>query len=188
MQYFHTIRQLTFYSGCDKLFTSRKTEGITMEISIRRAEKKDAERLCQLLETIAQLHHEGRPDIYGEGGAKYNISEVEAKTENEDEIILVAVNEDDVVMGYTMSKIIEVEACGILLPHRKMYIDDVCVDSAFRKHGIGKMLMDATKQVAIDAGCHIAELNVWAFNENAVNFYKNCGMNVQRMYMEYVLD
>lgn len=158
-----------------------------MEIKIRRAEKKDAARLCALLETIAQLHHEGRPDIYGAGGAKYNINDVEKKTENEDEIILVAADENDEVLGYTMSKIIDVEANGILLGYRKMYIDDVCVDSAFRKHGIGKMLMEATKHEAEKAGCHLAELNVWAFNENAVNFYKSCGMTEQRIYMEYVL-
>ncbi len=158
-----------------------------MEIKIRRAEKKDAARLCELLVTIAELHHEGRPDIYGTGGAKYDIPAVEEKIENKDEIILVAVNEDDFVLGYTMSKIIDVEENGILLPYRKMYIDDVCVDATVRKAGIGRKLMDATKQEAINAGCHLAELNVWAFNENAVNFYKNCGMTVQRMYMEYIL-
>lgn len=158
-----------------------------MEISIRKAEKRDAARLCELLETIAELHHNGRPDIYGAGGAKYDIPAVEEKITNKDEIILVAVNEDDLVLGYTMSKIIDVKAQGILLPHRKMYIDDVCVDSRFRKHGIGRLLMDATKKEAKNAGCHIAELNVWAFNESAVNFYKSCGMKVQRMYMEYVL-
>ena len=160
----------------------------SMEIRIRRAEKKDAKRLCELLETIAELHHNGRPDIYGAGGAKYDIEAVEEKISREDEIILVAVNEDDITMGYTMSKIIDVKAEGILLPYRKMYIDDVCVDSAFRKLGIGRLLMDATKKEAENNGCHIAELNVWAFNENAVEFYKNCGMKVQRMYMEYVLD
>ena len=158
-----------------------------MEIRIRRAEKKDAERLCELLKTIAQLHHEGRPDIYGAGGAKYDIPAVEEKICNSEEIILVAVNDEDIVMGYTMSKIIDVEENGILLGYRKMYIDDVCVDSAFRKLGIGKKLMEATKAEAENAGCHLAELNVWAFNENAVNFYKSCGMTVQRMYMEYIL-
>lgn len=158
-----------------------------MNITIRRAEKKDAKRLCELLETIAQLHHEGRPDIYGSGGAKYNIKDVEKKIKNKDEIMLVAVNDDDEVLGYTMSKIIDVKENGILLGYRKMYIDDVCVDSAYRKLGIGKKLMEATKLEAQKANCHLAELNVWAFNENAVNFYKSCGMTVQRMYMEYVL-
>ena len=159
-----------------------------MTIRIRKAEKKDAKKLSEFLVTIAQLHHEGRPDIYGAGGAKYDITDVETKISNPDELILVAVNEDDIVMGYTMSKIIDVEENGILLGYRKMYIDDVCVDSSARKLGIGRMLMDATKKEAEKCGCHIVELNVWAFNESAVEFYKSCGMTVQRMYMEYVLD
>ena len=159
-----------------------------MTTRIRKAEKKDAKKLSELLVTIAQLHHEGRPDIYGAGGAKYDITDVEKKIENTDELILVAVNDDDVVMGYTMSKIIDVEENGILLGYRKMYIDDVCVDSSARKLGIGRKLVEATKKEAENSGCHIVELNVWAFNESAVEFYKNCGMTVQRMYMEYVLD
>lgn len=159
-----------------------------MDITVRYAEKKDASRIADLLETIAELHHNGRPDIYGGGGAKYDIAAVEKKIEDKEEIILVAVNEDDYVLGYTISKITDVPENGILLPYRKMYIDDVCVDSSFRKLGIGKKLMDATKEEAAKNNCHIAELNVWAFNENAVEFYKNCGMSVQRMYMEYVLD
>lgn len=159
-----------------------------MNVTVRRAEKKDAARIAELLETIAQLHHEGRPDIYGDGGAKYGIEAVENKIADKDEIIFVAVNDEDTVMGYTMSKITDVRAEGILLPYRKMYIDDVCVDSSFRKLGIGKKLMEATKLEAQNQGCHIAELNVWAFNENAVEFYKGCGMTVQRMYMEYILD
>ncbi len=159
-----------------------------MTIKIRKAIKKDAERLSELLVTIAQLHHEGRPDIYGTGGAKYDITDVEKKISNKDELILVAVNDEDVVLGYTMSKIIDVEENGILLGYRKMYIDDVCVDSSARKLGIGRQLMEATRKEAEKSGCHIAELNVWAFNESAVEFYKSCGMTVQRMYMEYVLD
>ena len=158
-----------------------------MEITIRKAEKKDAPRLKELLETIAQLHHEGRPDIYA-AGSKYDVKDIEKKVKNKDELILVATDENDTVLGYTMSKIYDVKDNGVIVGHKKMYIDDVCVDSAYRKHGIGTMLMAATKEVAVNAGCHIAELNVWAFNENAVKFYENCGMKRQRMYMEYVLD
>lgn len=159
-----------------------------MSISVRKAQKKDAGKIALLLESIAQLHHEGRPDLYGNGGAKYDIKAVEDKIGNEDEIILVAVNDADEVMGYTMSKIYDVAQDGIKLAHRKMYIDDVCVDPACRKQGVGKILMEATKQKAIDADCHICDLNVWAFNESAIKFYESCGMTKQRIYMEYILD
>lgn len=158
-----------------------------MEITIRKAEKKDAERLVELLHTIAELHHKGRPDFYL-GGSKYTVKDIEKKLCDKEQLILVAVNEEDFVAGYTMSKIYDVKQEGVLAPMKKMYIDDVCVDSAFRGCGVGKKLMDATKQAAIDAKCHVADLNVWAFNEGAVEFYKSCGMKVQRIYMEYVLD
>lgn len=154
---------------------------------IRKAEKKDAPRLAELLKTIAQLHHEGRPDIYA-AGAKYSEKDVEKKIKDKNELILVAADDSDRVIGYTMSKIYDVKDDGITVGHKKMYIDDVCVDSSCRKQGVGKALMEATRQAAKDAGCHIAELNVWAFNKNAVKFYESCGMKQQRIYMEYILD
>lgn len=158
-----------------------------MEVVIRKAEKKDAPRIAQLLETIAELHHQGRPDIYAGGGAKYDIGAVESKIADENEIIFVAVNEDDFVLGYTMSKIFTTKDEGIVIGHKKMYIDDVCVDSNYRQYGIGRKLMETTKQKAVDEKCHICELNVWAFNEGAVKFYESCGMTKQRIYMEYIL-
>lgn len=158
-----------------------------MEIKIRKAEKKDAPRIAELLKTIAELHHKGRPDIYAGGGAKYDVKDVEKKIDNKDEIIFVAVNEADYVLGYTMSEIYTTKDDGIVIGHKKMYIDDVCVDEEYRNNGIGRLLMAATKQKAIDENCHNCELNVWVFNETAVKFYESCGMTKQRMYMEYIL-
>ena len=158
-----------------------------MEIRVRKAEKQDAPRIAELLCTIAQLHHEGRPDIYAGGGAKYDIADVENKIADDGEIIFVAVDENDYVLGYTMSAIHITKNEGIVIGHKKMYVDDVCVDSAYRHLGIGKLLMEATKQKAIDENCHICELNVWAFNESAIKFYESCGMTKQRIYMEYIL-
>lgn len=159
-----------------------------MNITVRKAEKKDAPRLVELLGTIAELHHRGRPDIYSAGGAKYTVKDVEKKIGNKDELILVAINDDGYIMGYTMSKIFNTKKDDIMISFKSMYIDDVCVDASFRRNGAGRKLMEATKAHGQAAGCHNVVLNVWAFNENAVEFYKSCGMKVQRMYMEYLLD
>lgn len=156
-------------------------------MKIRKAEKKDAPRINELLKIIAELHHEGRPDIYA-GGFKYSVKDIEKKLSDDSELILVAVNDDDYVLGYTMSKLYEVQPKGVLAGYKKMYIDDVCVDESFRHEGVGRALLLATREYAEKAGCHLAELNVWAFNENAVKFYESCGMKKQRIYMEYILD
>ncbi|MCD7827854.1 MAG: GNAT family N-acetyltransferase [Clostridiales bacterium] len=99
----------------------------------------------------------------------------------------MAADENDFVTGYTMSKIYERGGEGIMARQKAMYIDDVCVDKEFRRSGIGKKLMNATVKEAEKAGCQIAELNVWAFNEQAIKFYESCGLTKQRQYMEVVL-
>lgn len=158
-----------------------------MEFNVRKAREDDAFRIHELLKTIASLHHNGRPDLYSDK-EKYAVSDIKEKLKRPDEIILVAADKNDFVLGYAISKIIDVPDEGVNVGHRKMYIDDVCVDENYRKNGIGRALLESSRREAADRGCHVVELNVFFFNETAVKFYESCGMKRQRMYMEYVLD
>lgn len=49
------------------------------------------------------------------------------------------------------------------------------------------MLVDFAKKFAKDNGCSRIELNVWAFNKEAYDFWANQGMKEQRHTMEYIV-
>lgn len=63
---------------------------------------------------------------------------------------------------------------------RKMVsIDDIGVDEALRGRGIGKRMMADLCELAREKGCSGLQLYVDAPNENAIAFYKSCGLQIR---------
>ena len=67
---------------------------------------------------------------------------------------------------------------------RILWIEEICVDEKCRKNGIGKMLMLEAENVAEKLNCKRIELNCWEFNETALKFYEEIGMETKRRIME----
>lgn len=74
-------------------------------MNIRKAEEKDIPRLLALLGQVLQIHAEIRPDIFIPGTTKYTVCELAELLQQEDKPIYVAVNEDDVCMGYAFCQL-----------------------------------------------------------------------------------
>ena len=68
-------------------------------MNIRRAQKKDMKQIDELLEQVDLVHHKGRPDLF-KIGRKYNDEQLLAIIEDDNTPILVAVDEEDRVLGY----------------------------------------------------------------------------------------
>lgn len=155
---------------------------------IRKAEPKDASRVLELLEEIADLHHKGRPDIFSGKSPKYDTPMLLKKFENPQEHIFVSVDEKDCVNGYVMCIVEEKDKPFFTQrPYRTLYVDDLCVDKSARGQGIGKALMQKATEEARALGCYNLDLNVWACNTDAIRFYEKIGMQKQRQYMEFIL-
>lgn len=58
---------------------------------------------------------------------------------------------------------------------RTIHLEDFIVKEEYRKHGIGKMLFDATVKAANDFGAKRLEWLVLEWNEPALNFYRKIG-------------
>ena len=151
-------------------------------MEIRAACKKDIPRILVLLEQIAKLHAEARPEIFRRG-TKFSFEDVEQMLSDPNKPIFVAV-EEDLVLGYIFCVHKEIRGHGALCDRKVLYIDDLCVDESYRGKGIGKALYDRAINLALETDCFNVELNVWAFNASAIRFYEKCGMKPQRMIME----
>ncbi|NLD88375.1 MAG: GNAT family N-acetyltransferase [Clostridiales bacterium] len=155
-----------------------------MNIKVRCACPKDGPEVIRLLGQIGKLHSEGRPDIYRDNIRKYSQAEFEAKIKSESEPVLVAVDEDDNVLGHVFGVLNVRENHPTMRDMRIMYIDDLCVDEACRGQGIGRALMNAICAVAKEMNCTKIDLNVWEFNTSAIKFYEACGMKTFRRHLE----
>lgn len=151
--------------------------------TIRPAEPRDAARLRELLEQICLLHVEGRPDIFQPAG-KYTIDDIVNMMGNAEKPIFVADTGDDIA-GYVFCQL-KRPRNPVMRDILNIYIDDLCVDSKYRRLGIGRALFERIKALAAELGAYNIDLNVWAFNESAIAFYRSLGMKPSRMYMEII--
>ena len=158
-----------------------------MNITIRKAVIKDTDKIIELLEGIALLHHEGRPDLFKTGTKKYDKQQLKTLFKDENRPVFVAVDELDQVVGYCFCIIVNNEAHAVFNEFSTLYIDDFCVDANYRGAGIGKKLMHFVKEFAKEIGVYNIDLNVWEFNESAIRFYESCGFSTQRRRMEIIL-
>jgi len=61
------------------------------------------------------------------------------------------------------------------LGKRGIYLEDLFVRPAFRKHGVGFALLRELARIAVDRDCGRLDWSVLNWNELAINFYKQIG-------------
>ena len=157
------------------------------KITVRRAEPGDGVAVVRLLRQIADLHHEGRPDMFKTNRQKYNEEEYAAILKEKDRPVFVAVGETGDVLGHCFLKVERYEGHSVFIDHSTLFIDDICVDNNCRGQGIGHMLFAAAKAYAEQIGVYNIELNVWEFNDGAVRFYESHGFKTRSRIMELIL-
>jgi len=147
----------------------------------------DVEYIMPLLSEVAQLHGDNRKDIFHNPTLHYSENEIKGFIENGGLNVFVLTGEVDEITGVLLCKIQENKNHSVLLDSKTLWVEDTCVSEAYRGKGHGKMLVDYAKKFARDNGCSRVELNVWAFNKNARDFYESQGMKGQRTVMEFEL-
>ena len=156
-------------------------------MTIRKAQEKDISRIIELLGQVLQIHAEIRPDIFIPDTTKYTEQELATLLKDEKKPIYVAVNEEDVCLGYAFCQVKEQPFSNNMVQFQSLFIDDLCVDRFARGQHIGESLFDYVKQEAKKMGCYEVTLNVWTGNTAAEKFYEKMGMKTKEKQMEYIL-
>lgn len=153
---------------------------------IRFAVEKDIPKMLDLLSQVCLVHHRGRPDIF-KIGTKYSSQDLKVLLADKERPILVAVDENDSVMGYCFCIFQQHNDNSVLTDIKTLYIDDLCVDENLRGKHIGKQLYQAAVKLAKENGCYNLTLNVWSCNPSALRFYESMGLKPQKIGMETLL-
>ena len=153
---------------------------------IRRARPDDMARINELLFQVQALHAEGRPDIFKIGAKKYTDDQL-ARIIEDDTTPIFVLEEDGDIAGYAFC-IYQVTPENSQVYYRKvLYIDDLCVDAACRRRGVGTRLYRHVLKTAAENGCNSVTLNVWRVNEGAERFYNSLGMQPLKTTMETII-
>ena len=154
-----------------------------MSYSFRCAQPSDIPRLLELLDQVLHIHHLGRPDLFRPHGSKYTDSQLREILENPNRPIYVLC-QDGMVLGYAFCILHQITGDSCLEDQSYLYIDDLCVDAAYRGQGLGSKLLAYVREQARAMGCGSLTLNVWEKNESAKSFYEKEGFSIQKYGME----
>lgn len=97
----------------------------------------------------------------------------ENKYKNKDNVLYVAKNEENIIIGYAYCKIIT-EDKDPTISHIAL-LDGLYIKSKYRNQGIATKLIDKCKNWSNEIGAKIFELNVISKNKNAFELYKKMG-------------
>ncbi len=156
---------------------------------IRPAEKRDIPGLMRLLTQVAQVHHDGRPDLFKSPATKFSAEDLERMLDEGVWMIFVLTDDgDERVLGHCFCEIVRHSGNRALTDIATLHIHDLVVDEAVRGQGLGARLYAHAQDCARARGCHNLTLNVWTCNPSAVRFYERMGLKPQKIGMETVLD
>ena len=152
----------------------------------RLATEDDAKRIDILRKQTRNFHIKYKPGLFKEDNNSNN-DYTKSLIHNEESDILLYEDKGEIVAYIIIEKIIKPEN-AYRYEMKYLYIDDFGVDESCRHKGIGTKLFEYCKEYAKENGFEDIKLNVWAFNENAFEFYKKLGFNIERYYLDYTFD
>ncbi len=157
-------------------------------LRIRRATIDDAELLCQLVKPVHDIHVAARPDIFKPHAVTPDLLADYREHLANDAVTVFITEEDGVAIGYILAKVIEREDNAYSYAVRLLDVDQMSVNPEYRSMGCGDALMDAVFDLAKSLDIQRVILNVWAFNERAIAFYKRQGFAPRDIRMEAILE
>jgi ribosomal protein S18 acetylase RimI-like enzyme len=164
---------------CPKIMYNH-IRGETMEISIRKANKKDFQSINEIAIQEQDLHVELRPDLY-----KHSDTVITMKWFNE------LLDDGAILVGEIDNKIVSYAICFIkkwndplIISKKVMFIKSIANDKNYIGMGIGKKMMSYIMELAKEEKCDVIELQVNSKNKNATGFYEHLGMKEKSRIME----
>jgi GNAT superfamily N-acetyltransferase len=142
-----------------------------MSFSIRRATENKYEAMNVLLEEIDAYHREALPHVFRKPDGPARTREFMATAlADENAVIFLAENHDQII-GLLYAYVRSIPDIPIRIPCRAGEIDMIVVAEKYRRHGVGKALMETAHQWAGQMKLDRLELSVWTFNQGAQDFY-----------------
>ena len=135
--------------------------------------------LVELEEYIISIDKDNLDQLHQDYREKMAILDLEEVNENNGKCYLAI--EDDKAIGLIM---------GIIPPYEEFdYLDYKCpkrgeiteliVTKKVRSNGVGKALMNKMEEYFKNLGCEYIHVDVFAYNESGINFYKKDGYHTR---------
>lgn len=148
-----------------------------MKITVREAISKDCEQLCELSRQALELHSKAHPEVFCNQDSTAFRDFICEALGNENAVILCAEDAGRII-GTAHVSVKESPDIPVMVRRRFAVIENVVVREGFRHMGVGRALMAHAHNWALSKGVSRVELNVWAFNKDAIRLYEKLGYEV----------
>ena len=152
--------------------------------TIRKAKIEDAaaiEALYTELEKDA-VTYQSEHFVLSPAGARSR--QLEEILKNENQVMLVAVDESDVVIGFAHVVFMGVKAFSCLKPQTNIYLQDLVVSGDYRNRGIGTLLLNEAKKYGTEKGADFFRTQVFPMNKAGLRFYERNGFSIKMITIE----
>ena len=156
-------------------------------VIVRYAKSEELESVNNIRKQVNEVHVKGRPDIFREDGWQFIEPFVYTRFDEENNGVIVAVIEDEIV-GFAVVQYIVRPESPFNKERKFFHIEEFGVDENHRRKGIATAMIDFAKDDAKKRGFERIELDMWEFNDCALAFYESAGLKTYRRYMECYVE
>ena len=153
---------------------------------IRLAKRQDKQAVNNIRKQVHLLHAISRPDMFKRDFGEELSNRFDFFLQSDEYDVAVCDN-DGMVVGFATMKKVVIPESPYAVERRFLLVEEIGVDSKWRRRGVGTQLMDYVKCYAKSNGFSRIQLDMWAFNDNAEEFYLAQGFETYRKYMEIIL-
>ena len=154
-----------------------------MKLLIRKMTPGDFDGVLPLQHEIQALHESALPGRFRPEAVSYP-RQVFDQVVNDPDWRCAVCEAEGRIVGFLFAWIRRIRDHRNMPDADVLLIDDICVTAQYRRRGVGRALFDYAQAAAKEAGCDRSELSVWAFNEEAMAFYRAMGFAPQIIRME----
>lgn len=152
-------------------------------MTVRVEPSTDLDTATALACTVQQEHHARRPAWFKPFDAAAIRNDLARQLERGEGRLFIAYA-DDAPAGYMLLSEDAREESAHRHADRSLEIQQMSVEPAFRRRGVGRALVDRAVEIARTEKYDRIRLTVWADNETAVAFYESLGFHPFRHEME----
>ena len=154
---------------------------------VRFAEEKDLNIINELRKQVNDIHVEGRPDVFksGFGTEIRDFAKVIMNGENSD---IIVAERNGVICGMACVDYVDKPETPYSKARSFYHVQEIAVDVNYRRQGVAKELLEFIITDAKKRKLGKIELDVWEFNDSAIEFYQTVGFRQTRRWMEYEVE
>ena len=152
-------------------------------MNVRFAKETELSRVNELRKQVNDLHVEGKPEVFKPGFSQELRDYIRVIWDDPGKEIIVAETEGEICGFAVLNHIIRAET-PYMFERDFLDIDEFGVDERFRRQGAATAMIAFIREYAAEKGFNRIELNMWEFNQGALEFYEAAGFSTFRRYME----